>query len=67
MEYGTIKFFYAKKHFAFIAPDAGGKDLFCHSSDQTPAGLRCLVAGARVAFELRPDPKGPRVVNLRPA
>lgn len=65
MANGTVKFFNATKGFGFITPESGGKDVFVHVSAVERAGLRTLVEGQRVAFDVQPDAKGPKAINLR--
>ena len=62
---GTVKFFNATKGFGFIAPDDGGKDIFVHASAVEAAGMRSLNEGQKVAFEIQPDARGSKAVNLR--
>ena len=61
---GTVKFFNATKGFGFITPDGGGKDVFVHVSAVEKAGMRTLADGQRVTFDVQPDPKGSKAVNL---
>ena len=61
---GTVKFFNATKGFGFITPDGGGKDVFVHVSAVEKAGMRTLADGQRVTFDVEPDPKGSKAVNL---
>lgn len=66
---GTVKFFNSTKGFGFITPDNGDKDVFVHISAVEASGLRTLVDGQKVSFEVEPDRKGkgPKAVNLRAA
>jgi CspA family cold shock protein len=61
---GTVKFFNATKGFGFIAPEDGGKDVFVHVSAVEAAGMRSLNEGQKVRFDVQPDPKGSKAVNL---
>ncbi|NWH07395.1 MAG: cold-shock protein [Alphaproteobacteria bacterium] len=65
MANGTVKFFNTTKGFGFIAPEEGGKDVFVHISAVERAGLRSLNEGQRISFDVEPDKKGPKAVNLR--
>jgi len=67
MTIGTVKFFNVGKGFGFIAPEGGGKDVFVHASALETAGMRSLSEGQRVSFEIQPDPKGSKAVNLQSA
>jgi cold shock protein len=64
---GTVKFFNTTKGFGFITPDGGAKDVFVHISAIEASGLRTLVDGQKVTFDVEPDRmgKGPKAVNLR--
>ena len=64
---GTVKFFNTTKGFGFIAPEGGGKDVFVHASAVERAGLRSLNEGQRVSFDIQPDAKGSKAVNLQAA
>jgi cold shock protein len=66
---GTVKFFNSTKGFGFITPDGGAKDVFVHISAVEASGLRTLVDGQKVTFDVEPDRmgKGPKAVNLRAA
>ena len=52
-----------------ITPDGGAKDVFVHISAIEASGLRTLVDGQKVTFDVEPDRmgKGPKAVNLRAA
>ncbi len=64
---GTVKFFNTAKGFGFITPDAGGKDIFVHATAVEQAGMRALSEGQRVSFEVQPDARGSKAVNLSAA
>jgi CspA family cold shock protein len=65
MTIGTVKFFNASKGFGFIAPEDGGKDVFVHVTALEQSGIRSLAEGQRVSFDIQPDPKGSKAVNLK--
>lgn len=67
MTIGTVKFFNTTKGFGFIAPEGGGKDVFVHASAVEMAGMRSLNEGQRVSFDIQPDAKGSKAVNLKAA
>jgi CspA family cold shock protein len=49
---GIVKWFNPGKGYGFIAPDAGGDDIFVHISAVQHAGLRKLNEGERVKFAI---------------
>jgi CspA family cold shock protein len=55
MQTGVVKWFNAQKGFGFIQPESGGGDVFVHMSAVERAGLRSLVEGQKVAFEVVVD------------
>jgi CspA family cold shock protein len=65
MPNGTVKFFNATKGYGFIAPEGGGKDVFVHATAVQAAGLRTLNEGQKVTFEVQPDQRGSKAVNLK--
>jgi cold shock protein len=67
MAIGTVKFFNTSKGFGFIAPEGGAKDVFVHATAVEAAGMRSLEEGQRVAFDIQPDARGSKAVNLRAA
>jgi CspA family cold shock protein len=67
MAIGTVKFFNTTKGFGFIAPEGGGKDVFVHATAVEAAGMRTLTEGQRVSFDVQPDTRGPKAVNLKAA
>jgi CspA family cold shock protein len=67
MAIGTVKFFNAQKGFGFISPEGGAKDVFVHISAVEAAGMRSLAEGQRVSFDIQPDARGQKAVNLKSA
>ncbi len=55
MANGTVKFYNDTKGFGFIAPDEGGNDVFVHASALERSGMRGLVEGQKVSFEVVAD------------
>jgi CspA family cold shock protein len=54
---GTVKFFKESAGWGFVAPDAGGDDVFVHIS-QCDQNIDTLVQGQRVEFTLGLSNKG---------
>ena len=52
MPSGTVKWFDTTKGYGFIAPDAGGIDIFVHVSAVERSGLNGLADNQKVSFEL---------------
>ena len=52
MAVGTVKFFNSQKGFGFIAPSDGSKDVFVHVSAVERAGMRGLVEGQKLSFDV---------------
>jgi CspA family cold shock protein len=52
MPVGTVKFFNTQKGFGFIQPDDGSKDVFVHISAVEKAGMRSLVEGQKISYEI---------------
>src|SRR5580704_13373610 len=67
MAVGTVKFFNTAKGYGFSSPEGGGKDVFVHATAVEAAGMRTLSEGQRVAFDIQPDARGAKAVNLRAA
>jgi cold shock protein len=55
MNTGTVKFFNSTKGFGFIQPDNGGADVFVHISAVERAGMRTIVEGQKLSFEIVKD------------
>ena len=55
MNMGVVKWYNSQKGYGFIQPDDGGKDVFVHVSALERAGLRSLVEGQKVSFEIQTD------------
>ena len=49
---GTVKFFNATKGFGFIQPTNGGPDVFVHVSAVERAGMRGLVEGQKLSYDV---------------
>jgi len=67
MTIGTVKFFNTAKGFGFIAPEGGGKDVFVHATAVEAAGMGSLNEGDKVTFDVQPDARGSKAVNLKSA
>ena len=65
MTNGTVKFFNSAKGYGFIAPDGGGKDVFVHATALEAAGMRTLNEGQKVSFDVEPDARGSKAVNIK--
>ena len=55
---GTVKFYNTEKGFGFIAPEAGGRDVFVHATAVQRAGIPFLEQDMRVSFALMDDTRG---------
>jgi CspA family cold shock protein len=69
MATGTVKWFNATKGYGFITPDAGqgDKDVFVHITAVERAGMRSLIEGQRVTYQVLNEPRGAKAVDLAPA
>jgi len=69
MNTGIVKFYNDQKGFGFIQPDDGGKDVFVHASALERAGMRGLVQGQKVTYDVVADRKTGKSAadNLRSA
>jgi cold shock protein len=57
MTTGTVKWFNSTKGFGFIQPDNGGADVFVHISAVERSGMREIIEGQKISFELERDSK----------
>jgi cold shock protein len=55
MATGTVKWFNSTKGFGFIQPNDGGPDAFVHISAVERSGMRELVEGQKVSYDLERD------------
>ena len=55
MTIGTVKFFNATKGFGFIAPEDGSTDVFVHISAVERAGMRTIIEGQKLSFDVVQD------------
>lgn len=62
---GTVKWFNPTKGFGFIVPDDGSSDVFVHISAVEKAGLRGLVEGQKIEFELQENRGKQAAANLQ--
>ncbi len=69
MNTGTVKWFNSTKGFGFIQPDEGSTDVFVHISAVERSGMRELVEGQKVSFDIVRDKKSGKnsADNLRAA
>ncbi|MBS0473411.1 MAG: cold-shock protein [Proteobacteria bacterium] len=65
MTIGTVKFFNTSKGYGFIAPEGGGKDVFVHATALEASGMHALNEGQKVSFDVQPDARGSKAVNLK--
>jgi len=52
MATGTVKWFNSDKGFGFIQPTNGGADVFVHISAVERAGMRSLVEGQTISYDV---------------
>jgi len=69
MATGTVKFFNSQKGFGFIQQENGGPDVFVHVSAVERAGMRGLVEGQKLTFDIEADRKSGKsaATNLQTA
>jgi CspA family cold shock protein len=67
MPAGTVKFYNSARGYGFIKPDEGGADLFVHASALERAGMRDLVEGQKVSFDIETNQRSGKLaaVNIR--
>ena len=69
MNTGTVKWFNSTKGFGFIQPDEGTADVFVHISAVQRAGMRDLVEGQKIGYDIVQDKRSGKssADNLRAA
>ena len=67
MASGTVKWFNATKGFGFIQPDDGGNDVFVHISALERAGLRTLMDGQKITYDIVQERGKSSAANLATA
>ena len=55
---GKVKWYNTTKGYGFIAPEAGGNDIFVHVTDVRAAGYDTLKPDQKISFELKNVNKG---------
>lgn len=61
---GTIKTLVVEKHFGFITPEDGSKDVFFHETGLNGVQFGELKQGDMVSFDVEQSEKGPRAINV---
>jgi CspA family cold shock protein len=67
MATGTVKFFNTQKGFGFIQPTDGSKDVFVHISAVERAGMRTLVEGQKISYDVVTERGKQAASNLQDA
>lgn len=67
MAVGTVKWFNTQKGYGFIQPSEGGRDVFVHISAVERSGMKSLIEGQRLSYELATERGKTAAVNLKPA
>ena len=67
MATGTVKFFNTQKGFGFIQPSDGSRDVFVHISAVERSGMKTLVEGQRVTYDVVTERGKQAAANLQPA
>jgi CspA family cold shock protein len=67
MASGAVKFFNSQKGFGFIQQNDGGPDVFVHISAVERAGMRGLVEGQKLTFDVITERGKQAASNLQEA
>jgi cold shock protein len=62
---GTVKFFNEEKHYGFIKPKDGGKDIFVHGGNIN-APVKKLFQDEEVEYAVKDGKKGPEAIDVIP-
>ena len=62
----TVKFFDPARGFGFVVPDAGGPEVFVHSSVVFRSGMSDLAPGQRVLVRAESEPRGLQATEIEP-
>jgi len=66
MSAGTVKWFNSTKGYGFIQPEDGSADVFVHITAVERAGMKGLMEGQKVSYDLERGKTGKMAaVNLR--
>ena len=65
MQIGKVKWFNDIKGFGFIRTDGVAENIFVHHTAIHMEGYRALFPDQLVEFELKPDKRGLKAVNVR--
>lgn len=58
MASGNVKWFNETKGYGFIKPDDGSNDVFVHISAVQDAGLKTLIEGQKLEYDVGPGRNG---------
>lgn len=64
---GVVKWFNSAKGYGFIAPDAGGPDIFVHYSAIQVEGYKTLAEKEKVSYIAETGAKGPQASAVQRA
>ena len=67
MTIGTVKWFNSQKGYGFIQPEDGSKDVFVHISAVERAGMRTLMEGQKVSYDVVTERGKQAAANLQAA
>jgi CspA family cold shock protein len=64
MQYGKVKWFNNNRGYGFIIQE-NGEEFFCHITAIAGDGMKYLMVGDGVTFDIIKGPKGLQAANLR--